>query len=122
MDIAAVHVEHSLFEFFFSSRRRHTRSLCDWSSDVCSADLAAVGGARRQPHEVAKAALLLQERERRADAHRSEERRVGKECRYAWPPPSYNTKYKTTIAFGTVDMSTNHEMCSLSYPAVRNYT
>src|SRR5438132_11012438 len=28
----------SLF-FFFSSRRRHTRSLCDWSSDVCSSDL-----------------------------------------------------------------------------------
>src|SRR5438034_10013409 len=26
--------------FFFSSRRRHTRSLCDWSSDVCSYDLA----------------------------------------------------------------------------------
>src|SRR5436190_21843880 len=26
--------------FFFSSRRRHTRSLCDWSSDVCSSDLA----------------------------------------------------------------------------------
>src|SRR5438034_4536422 len=26
-------------EFFFSSRRRHTRSLCDWSSDVCSSDL-----------------------------------------------------------------------------------
>src|SRR5260221_5026758 len=25
---------------FFSSRRRHTRSLCDWSSDVCSSDLA----------------------------------------------------------------------------------
>src|SRR6202022_5009043 len=24
---------------FFSSRRRHTRSLCDWSSDVCSSDL-----------------------------------------------------------------------------------
>src|SRR5260221_9467493 len=24
--------------FFFSSRRRHTRSLCDWSSDVCSSD------------------------------------------------------------------------------------
>src|SRR5215204_7528984 len=29
---------HELF-FFFSSRRRHTRSLCDWSSDVCSSDL-----------------------------------------------------------------------------------
>src|SRR5260221_40196 len=27
--------------FFFSSRRRHTRSLCDWSSDVCSSDLLA---------------------------------------------------------------------------------
>src|SRR5438105_14708739 len=28
--------------FFFSSRRRHTRSTRDWSSDVCSSDLAAV--------------------------------------------------------------------------------
>src|SRR5215204_7721691 len=27
--------------FFFSSRRRHTRSLCDLSSDVCSSDLRA---------------------------------------------------------------------------------
>src|SRR5947207_10576769 len=30
-----------LIFFFFSSRRRHTRSLCDWSSDVCSSDLLA---------------------------------------------------------------------------------
>src|SRR5699024_11753640 len=29
-----------LFYFFFSSRRRHTRSKRDWSSDVCSSDLA----------------------------------------------------------------------------------
>src|SRR5262245_29053674 len=29
-----------LFFFFFSSRRRHTRCLSDWSSDVCSSDLA----------------------------------------------------------------------------------
>src|SRR5436190_24112378 len=29
--------------FFFSSRRRHTRSLCDWSSDVCSSDLGGPG-------------------------------------------------------------------------------
>src|SRR5256886_9652254 len=28
--------------FFFSSRRRHTRFDCDWSSDVCSSDLSAV--------------------------------------------------------------------------------
>src|SRR2546430_6413468 len=29
------------FLFFFSSRRRHTRFDCDWSSDVCSSDLCA---------------------------------------------------------------------------------
>src|SRR5690349_23231528 len=34
-----------LLFFFFSSRRRHTRSLRDWSSDVCSSDLVA--GPRR---------------------------------------------------------------------------
>src|SRR5256886_3891836 len=28
--------------FFFSSRRRHTRFDCDWSSDVCSSDLPIV--------------------------------------------------------------------------------
>src|SRR5262245_62488623 len=43
------------FFFFFSSRRRHTRCLSDWSSDVCSSDLAAARhdqereGARRGP-------------------------------------------------------------------------
>src|SRR5205085_7145783 len=30
--------------FFFSSRRRHTRFDCDWSSDVCSSDLLEPGG------------------------------------------------------------------------------
>src|SRR2546430_16211278 len=30
--------------FFFSSRRRHTRFDCDWSSDVCSSDLHALAG------------------------------------------------------------------------------
>src|SRR5437588_5177598 len=34
------------FVFFFSSRRRHTRSLCDWSSDVCSSDLPCYNRAR----------------------------------------------------------------------------
>src|SRR5690349_24752798 len=41
-----------MYVFFFSSRRRHTRSLRDWSSDVCSSDLlsadAARGGGTRQ--------------------------------------------------------------------------
>src|SRR2546430_16753348 len=30
--------------YFFSSRRRHTRFDCDWSSDVCSSDLALLVG------------------------------------------------------------------------------
>src|SRR5207248_9302214 len=33
--------------FFFSSRRRHTRSYGDWSSDVCSSDLTRSHGGRR---------------------------------------------------------------------------
>src|SRR6266568_8385176 len=36
--------------FFFSSRRRHTRWNCDWSSDVCSSDLE--GGVAIQPLDV----------------------------------------------------------------------
>src|SRR5207237_1841401 len=32
---------------FFSSRRRHTRFKCDWSSDVCSSDLSS--GSRKLP-------------------------------------------------------------------------
>src|SRR6266480_6813829 len=33
--------------FFFSSRRRHTRLTCDWSSDVCSSDLLGSIAAQR---------------------------------------------------------------------------
>src|SRR6266481_7694428 len=33
----------SVICFFFSSRRRHTRWNCDWSSDVCSSDLSPAG-------------------------------------------------------------------------------
>src|SRR2546430_16504915 len=33
-----------LMFFFFSSRRRHTRFDCDWSSDVCSSDLPSLIG------------------------------------------------------------------------------
>src|SRR5437899_10426174 len=63
--------------FFFSSRRRHTRCLSDWSSDVCSSDLGALGGGRRthrQPRgRESPATILVVE-----DDRRSEERRVGK--------------------------------------------
>src|SRR6266513_5265890 len=35
--------EYTILNFFFSSRRRHTRSKRDWSSDVCSSDLDGLG-------------------------------------------------------------------------------
>src|SRR5439155_12508975 len=93
---------YTLVYFFFSSRRRHTRWPRDWSSDVCSSDLvrahvrgegrrhASEGHARRehrgawrreQPSDrrrkmaVRPASIVL------AALLRSEERRVGKECR-----------------------------------------
>src|SRR2546430_2406084 len=42
---AVVHcmIRGRFFCFFFSSRRRHTRFDCDWSSDVCSSDLRKLG-------------------------------------------------------------------------------
>src|SRR5256886_10373556 len=43
-----------IFVFFFSSRRRHTRFDCGWSSDVCSSDLFVLSEflERRAPHYV----------------------------------------------------------------------
>src|SRR5256885_8806748 len=93
--------------FFFSSRRRHTRLQGDWSSDVCSSDLVKqLGdddfdkreGASKRLEEIGEPALdaLVRamttndlEARRRAEAiltERSEERRVGKECRSRWSP------------------------------------
>src|SRR5256886_15490388 len=37
--MSVIRTSISFFCFFFSSRRRHTRFDCDWSSDVCSSDL-----------------------------------------------------------------------------------
>src|SRR5260370_7546943 len=37
--------------FFFSSRRRHTRFKCDWSSDVCSSDLSMLDISVRYSNE-----------------------------------------------------------------------
>src|SRR5690242_20815532 len=39
IDISLLRLYYYLF-FFFSSRIRHTRLTCDWSSDVCSSDLS----------------------------------------------------------------------------------
>src|SRR5262249_58413574 len=77
-----------LFFFFFSSRRRHTRLVSDWSSDVCSSDL-------RKIHlelliRVPLAAMIEVDFPTRGPGYldlaraRSEERRVGKECRSRW--------------------------------------
>src|SRR5260370_15948991 len=43
--------------FFFSSRRRHTRFKCDWSSDVCSSDLFAVKVVEDQGQTIVTAKL-----------------------------------------------------------------
>src|SRR6266705_6779752 len=79
------------FVFFFSSRRRHTRSYGDWSSNVCSSDLARrstprsrCNGARRERRSWVAAAASVR--------RRSEERRVGKECRCRWS--AYHLKKK----------------------------
>src|SRR5699024_12228122 len=69
--------------FFFSSRRRHTRSKRDWSSDVCSSDLDSLtpllDQIDRQRHALEPIRQHLTGQQ--PAAYRSEERRVGKECR-----------------------------------------
>src|SRR5438034_11144700 len=83
--------------FFFSSRRRHTRSLCDWSSDVCSSDLMGRHDlAHVELEDLRGDAMHREEDDPEFDsqevAMRSEERRVGKECRSRWSP--YHEKKK----------------------------
>src|SRR5947209_14825328 len=92
--------------FFFSSRRRHTRYWRDWSSDVCSSDLGVdhvmlhvmdierslpyyrvVYGAQTEgPRDANGRVWITLERNTRIGLQRSEERRVGKECRTRWSP------------------------------------
>src|SRR5207245_3120364 len=80
------------FFFFFSSRRRHTRCYRDWSSDVCSSDLgvsAVPDVPTNNPEQFYQGSplLLVPDVSATADFYRrirSEERRVGKECRAGW--------------------------------------
>src|SRR5437763_2017910 len=82
--------------FFFSSRRRHTRYIGDWSSDVCSSDLFLINIEQHNrvkitfpviadlDQKVARAFGMVHEAvsdTATVRAVRSEERRVGKECR-----------------------------------------
>src|SRR5256885_7710776 len=95
-----------LFFFFFSSRRRHTRLQGDWSSDVCSSDLIAKFGGPGHDDKLNVTLLSFGFRNGIPPASdlvfdvrflpnpyfveglkpRSEERRVGKECRSRWSP------------------------------------
>src|SRR6516225_12181832 len=70
--------------FFFSSRRRHTRLTCDWRSDVCSSDLAAEAEIRQKRWRGPLHGVPLALKDLFDTAGRSEERRVGKECRCRW--------------------------------------
>src|SRR5262249_59697791 len=75
--------------FFFSSRRRHTRLVSDWSSDVCSSDLRSTGSPRLSGARCAGLGRSVGSARPGAPARRlrrSEERRVGKECRSRWSP------------------------------------
>src|SRR5690606_39807841 len=74
--------------FFFSSRRRHTRFSRDWSSDVCSSDLrkSVTADIDKQTANVATRTQMLYLVTPRLRGERSEERRVGKECRSRWQP------------------------------------
>src|SRR5207302_2727368 len=66
------------FFFFFSSRRRHTRFSRDWSSDVCSSDLAVRGAAAPRGVGSAGSGDPSGPRDPGTARERSEERRVGK--------------------------------------------
>src|SRR5207253_4616962 len=79
------------FFFFFSSRRRHTRWPRDWSSDVCSSDLDINRFYVRSSQNVMVplGTLVSLKQVIGPDTifhynRRSEERRVGKECRSRW--------------------------------------
>src|SRR5438045_5568046 len=89
--------------FFFSSRRRHTRCLSDWSSDVCSSDLRTPAQVVRVVEGVADFMPRDAETGDLVGALRSEERRVGKECRSrrAEYYSSINKLYSTELVLFT---------------------
>src|SRR5437868_15411115 len=88
--------------FFFSSRRRHTRSKRDWSSDVCSSDLdlhVALAALAVRPLEVVvvvRPDLFALAGALAGLPVRSEERRVGKECRSRRAPCPQTKKRRCT--------------------------
>src|SRR6266566_130573 len=98
--------------FFFSSRRRHTRLQGDWSSDVCSSDLD-----ERIAHLLLGTQGVTASRPLTLGEHgnRSEERRVGKECRSRWS--RYQKKKKTRkVEARAISASTRFEPINQAQP------
>src|SRR5688500_19942852 len=88
-----------LTRFFFSSRRRHTRLQGDWSSDVCSSDLrGSTTGSALSGASLGKASSSGDR------SRRSEERRVGKECR-ARLARYHGTHETTQSAVATINVA-----------------
>src|SRR5262249_58599219 len=87
---SSLHEMSLVYCFFFSSRRRHTRLVSDWSSDVCSSDLSsffvAPGTTPCMCANWACSAPAIGRSRTRPVRRRSEERRVGKEGRSRWSP------------------------------------
>src|SRR5437867_13256552 len=84
--------------FFFSSRRRHTRSYGDWSSDVCSSDLPPTLTSSSPVFCISMYSPLSTP----GGFGRSEERRVGKECRPGWWWEQEKKKGRTDRSWGEV--------------------
>src|SRR6266403_2349309 len=82
-------IQDLAYFFFFQAEDGIRDPLRDWSSDVCSSDLPAI-------HVLARARAFRRQEMGRGQAvcgaGRSEERRVGKECRSRWSP--YHEKKK----------------------------
>src|SRR5690349_24372209 len=105
--------------FFFSSRRRHTRSLRDWSSDVCSSDLHnAITATSSQTddcgHGTHVAGIIGA-----ALNNRSEERRVGKECRSRGE--TYPLKKETRVTAAALEASTLHFDAPIFFNTLRGH-
>src|SRR5690554_7975869 len=99
------------FFFFFSSSRRHTRCGRDWSSDVCSSDLRSSRAPGRCGKRCDRAPRGYRPWWRSGSPPgRSEERRVGKECRSRWSPYHQKKKKKKKqeqLAMNNI-IATNH--------------
>src|SRR5688500_20363914 len=100
--------------FFFSSRRRHTRLQGDWSSDVCSSDLPGTELCRMTTPSIGSSALsshgkVAHPSRPPSRPARSEERRVGKECRARGGAAHYKERREGQVRGGRGTESSQRE-------------